>query len=304
MPCARPGMTEQGPWIAGRDQADHRHSRYAGAPLRLRFLEAGPLCLRGLLCVLIVLPLSWLVIYSVTDAKGAPTLANFVSPVHASRRFLEPLITTFIIATHLGHHLLRGGGADGLAGGAHRPAVRRHDPRAGDGLVRDAALSRRHRLGTAGGAQQRPAQQDLSACVTGAEQDVHLFNIYSLDRPDLRDLLLHVSLRVRAGRQFARPHAGRTGGRLLDPRRRTLVHGAARHDSAGAAGAARRRAGRVPAGDDAVRLAGDPGAAGRLPHHDDQDLEPVPVSAQARARRRRLAAAADPHHRCCCAPST
>ena len=43
---------------------------------------------------------------------------------------------------------------------------------------------------------------------------------------------------------------------------------------------------------DAVRLAGDPGAAGRLPHHDHQDLEPVPVPAQARAGRRRLAAAA------------
>ena len=67
------------------------------------------------------------------------------------------------------------------------------------------------------------------------------------------------------------------------------------HHSAGAAGDACRRAGRVPAGDDAVRLARDPGAAGRLPHHDHQDLEPVPVSAEARARRRGVAAAARPH---------
>ena len=41
-----------------------------------------------------------------------------------------------------------------------------------------------------------------------------------------------------------------------------------------------------------VRLAGDPGAAGRLPHHDDQDLEPVPVSAEAGACGGRVAAAA------------
>ena len=39
--------------------------------------------------------------------------------------------------------------------------------------------------------------------------------------------------------------------------------------------------GRLFAGDDVVRLAGDFGAAGRLPHHDDQDLEPFPVSAEA-----------------------
>ncbi|GCC46783.1 hypothetical protein chiPu_0030693, partial [Chiloscyllium punctatum] len=43
-------------------------------------------------------------------------------------------------------------------------------------------------------------------------------------------------------------------------------------------------------------LAGDPGAAGRLPHHDDQDLEPVPVSAEARARSRRRGAAAGADH--------
>jgi len=31
----------------------------------------------ALLCVLIVLPLSWLFVYSLTDAKGALTLNNF-----------------------------------------------------------------------------------------------------------------------------------------------------------------------------------------------------------------------------------
>ena len=118
----------------------------------------------------------------------------------------------------------------------------------------------------------------------------HLF----VPGPDLRHRLLHVSLRVRAGRQCARPHAGRSRGRLRDPRRPHLGHRAPHHHSAGAAGDAGRRAGGVPAGHDAVRLAGDSGAAGRLPHHDHQDLEPVPVSAQAGAGRRRLAAAARP----------
>ena len=119
-----------------------------------------------------------------------------------------------------------------------------------------------------------------------------LFNIYTLRRTDLRDLLLHVSLRLRAGRERARTHSRRPRGRVLDSRRPHVGDGAAHHHSAGAARGARRRAGRVPAGDDAVRLARDPRAARRLPHHDDEDLEPVPVSAQARACRCCLDAAA------------
>jgi iron(III) transport system permease protein len=52
----------------------------------------------AILCVLIVLPLSWLLLYSLTDAKGHLTLANFVRLFSVSA-FLDPLITTFIIAT-------------------------------------------------------------------------------------------------------------------------------------------------------------------------------------------------------------
>jgi iron(III) transport system permease protein len=51
-----------------------------------------------LLCVLIVLPLSWLFIYSFTDKNGALTLANFVR-LFSETAFVEPLITTFILAT-------------------------------------------------------------------------------------------------------------------------------------------------------------------------------------------------------------
>jgi iron(III) transport system permease protein len=52
----------------------------------------------AVLCVLIVLPLSWLILYSFTDAKGALTLGNFYR-LFTESTFLEPLITTFIIAT-------------------------------------------------------------------------------------------------------------------------------------------------------------------------------------------------------------
>lgn len=50
------------------------------------------------LCVLIVLPLSWLIVYGFTDAKGVLTLSNF-HRLFTEPTFLEPLMTTFIIAT-------------------------------------------------------------------------------------------------------------------------------------------------------------------------------------------------------------
>src|SRR6185437_4054473 len=51
----------------------------------------------ALLCILIVLPLSWLVVFSVTDPKGGLTLANFAR-LFSESAFLEPLTSTFIIA--------------------------------------------------------------------------------------------------------------------------------------------------------------------------------------------------------------
>ena len=50
-----------------------------------------------LLCVLIVLPLSWLVYFSLVDRAGNFTLANFYQLV-ADPVFLEPLMTTVIVA--------------------------------------------------------------------------------------------------------------------------------------------------------------------------------------------------------------
>ncbi len=51
-----------------------------------------------LLCALIVLPLSWLVYYSVVDRDGAFTLDNFRHLV-TDPAFVDPLITTVIVAT-------------------------------------------------------------------------------------------------------------------------------------------------------------------------------------------------------------
>ena len=52
----------------------------------------------ALLCVLIVLPLSWLIYYSLVDRSGAFTLDNFKKLV-SDDAFLDPLITTVILAT-------------------------------------------------------------------------------------------------------------------------------------------------------------------------------------------------------------
>ena len=140
--------------------------------------------------------------------------------------------------------------------------------------------------------------------MTGAEADQHLLNIYSFT-----GLVFVISC-------YTFPYVfvlvanalDRMPGDLEDASAilgaQHLGHRAAHHHSAGAAGAARRLPGGVPAGDDPVRLAGDSRHAGGLPHHHHQDLEPVPVSAQAGACRRRLAAAADPDRDPVCAAST
>src|SRR5258705_9153029 len=50
------------------------------------------------LVVLIVLPLSWLAVFSVTDKARHLTLQNFVT-LFTHPHFLDPLLTTAIIAT-------------------------------------------------------------------------------------------------------------------------------------------------------------------------------------------------------------
>src|SRR5437868_12804449 len=52
----------------------------------------------ALLCVLIILPMTWLVYYSFVDRDGTFTLENFVR-LATDPTFVDPLITTVIIAT-------------------------------------------------------------------------------------------------------------------------------------------------------------------------------------------------------------
>ncbi len=73
------------------------------APLERRRFGLDPskpvlLLFAGLLCVLIVLPLSWLAAYAFTDSTGAFTLANFRRLV-IDAAYLDPLLTTFELAT-------------------------------------------------------------------------------------------------------------------------------------------------------------------------------------------------------------
>ncbi|MDP2374614.1 iron ABC transporter permease [Reyranella sp.] len=55
------------------------------------------LAVAALLAVLIVLPVGWLVVYSLSDKEGAATLGNFAT-LFTDPTFVDPLITTLIIA--------------------------------------------------------------------------------------------------------------------------------------------------------------------------------------------------------------
>ena len=73
----------------------------APAPrLPFRFDLSWPILIgfAAVLCLLILMPLSWLVYYSFRDRAGGFTLENFVQ-LATDPSFLEPLVTTLILAT-------------------------------------------------------------------------------------------------------------------------------------------------------------------------------------------------------------
>ena len=55
------------------------------------------IAMAAVLCVLVILPVSWIVVYSVTDRTGAFTLGNF-QQLFTSPEFIDPLVTTLTIA--------------------------------------------------------------------------------------------------------------------------------------------------------------------------------------------------------------
>jgi iron(III) transport system permease protein len=71
----------------------------AAAPRRARLDASLPafIVLALVLCVLVLLPLGWLLWYGLTDKAGAPTLANFAR-LASERAFVGPFLTTIGIA--------------------------------------------------------------------------------------------------------------------------------------------------------------------------------------------------------------
>jgi len=132
----------------------------------------------AVLCVLIVLPLSWLFIYSLTDQKGALTLQNFIR-LFSESRFLEPLISTFIIAVSSAAICCIVAAPMGwLVARTDLPFSR---------LIRalvTASFVTPPFLGAIAweilAAPNSGLLNKLFRAVTGAEQDVYLFNIYTM----------------------------------------------------------------------------------------------------------------------------
>ena len=75
----------------------------AGRPQRRRLDLSQPVMVSFalLLCVLIVLPIGWIIVYSVSDGRGALTLANFAR-LFTDPAYLDPLLTTLTIAVCVG----------------------------------------------------------------------------------------------------------------------------------------------------------------------------------------------------------
>ena len=147
---------------------------------RLRFDMTKPVLygFAAVLCVLIVLPLSWLFIYSLTDQKGALTFANFYR-LFTESSFYDPLATTFILATTSALICCAVAAPMGWL-------VARTDlPFAS--IVRalvTASFVTPPFLGAIAwellAAPNSGLLNQIFRAVTGAEQDEHLFNIYTL----------------------------------------------------------------------------------------------------------------------------
>ena len=70
-------------------------------PGRLDLSRPVMFALAAVLCVLIVLPVSWLVYYAFTGRDGAPSLDNFIA-LFGDPAFTEPMLTTLTIAVSVG----------------------------------------------------------------------------------------------------------------------------------------------------------------------------------------------------------
>ncbi len=135
--------------------------------------------------------------------RAASDAAEFRHFVHQSG-FPRSVVDHRDHRHHVRLHLLPRRSADRMAGLAHRYARASIDPRAGDRFLRDAAVSRCGRLGIAGGAQQRTAEPALSFHDRRRIRCASVRHLFA-DRNHFRDFLLHLSVRVRAGRSRMLP---------------------------------------------------------------------------------------------------
>lgn len=231
----------------------------------------------AILFALIVMPVSWLVFYAFSDKDGAFTVDNFHRLV-ADAAYLNPLLTTFALATLSALICCAVAAPMGWLVARTDMPLRRTVR-----LLVTASFVTPPFLGAIAwellAAPNSGLLNQLYREVTGAQSDFHLFNIYSFSGlvfviscytfPYVFVLVANALDRTPGDLEDA---SAILGGKAWDI-------GAAHHHPAGAAGGVGRGAGCVFAGHDAVRLAGDSGDARRLPHHDHQDLESVPVSA-------------------------
>ena len=149
-------------------------------PRRYAFDLSQPIMLLAvaLLIVLIVLPIAWIAVYAFLDKNGAVTLGNF-HKIFTDPTFLDPLITTLIIATSVGTLCC-------LIAAPMGWLVARSDMPA-RGLVRTlvtASFVTPPFLGAIAwellAAPNSGLLNQAWRAMTGAPADEHIFNIYSL----------------------------------------------------------------------------------------------------------------------------
>src|SRR5216684_2782885 len=129
------------------------------------------------LCLLIVLPMSWLIYYGFTDKNGAFSLQNFVTLVN-DPTLLDPFITTFILATSTSLICCAVAAPMGWLVARTDMPLRRTVR-----LLVTASFLTPPFLGAIAwellAAPNSGLLNKLYRTLTGAEMDEHLFNIYS-----------------------------------------------------------------------------------------------------------------------------
>src|SRR5436853_508395 len=129
------------------------------------------------LCLLIVLPMSWLIYYGFTDKNGAFSLQNFVTLVN-DPTLLDPFITTFILATSTSLICCAVAAPMGWLVARTDMPLRRTVR-----LLVTASFVTPPFLGAIAwellAAPNSGLLNKLYRALTGAEMDEHLFNIYS-----------------------------------------------------------------------------------------------------------------------------